>query len=54
MKECNVFNKGLCTGCTGLAEKDWIGADKCPTYQKYNVSGLDLCKKIIEGVQTKL
>ena len=54
MKDCSVFRKGLCTGCVGQAEKDWIGAEQCPTYQKYNVSGFDLCKKIIEGVQTRL
>ena len=34
MKECIVFKKNLCLGCTGLAEKDWAGAEKCPFYQK--------------------
>ena len=35
MKFCVVLNKGLCTGCTGLAEKDWCGPFKCPEYIKY-------------------
>lgn len=34
MKECIVFKKNLCLGCTGLAEKDWQGAEKCPFYKK--------------------
>jgi len=55
MKQCNVFNKGLCTGCVGLAEADWIGPERCSTYKQLsNISGLDLCKSILEGKQIKL
>lgn len=55
MKECSVFKRGLCTGCTGLAEKDWIGAQQCEIYKKYNnMSGLELCKKILEREQQKI
>jgi len=35
MKNCELVNLNLCTGCTGLAEKDWIGKEKCSYYQKY-------------------
>ena len=35
MKECIVFKKNLCLGCTGLAERDWVGADNCEIYKKY-------------------
>ena len=34
MKECSVFSRGLCTGCVGLAEKDWCGPAQCETYRK--------------------
>ncbi len=43
------IKKGLCLGC-GQAENN-INADNCE-YRKQ--SGLDLCKKIIEGVQMKI
>ena len=33
MKECSAFNKKLCLGCTGLAEKDWIGPEQCEIYK---------------------
>lgn len=50
MKQCSVFNKGLCLGCTGLAEKDWIGPEQCSRYKKLNnTSGLEICKKILKG-----
>jgi len=55
MKECEVFNKKLCLGCTGLAEKDWCGAEQCEIYQKYHsITGIELCKKIIDGIQEKI
>lgn len=55
MKDCAVFRKGLCTGCAGLAERDWIGPEQCSIYNKLNnISGEELCKKIIEGIQTKI
>ena len=55
LKDCEVINKNLCTGCTGVGEQDWIGKEACPTYKKYkNKSGLDICKEIIEVIQTKI
>lgn len=55
MKECSVFKKGLCLGCVGLAETDWCGAEQCETYKKFkNISGLEICKNILEGKQMKL
>lgn len=55
LKDCEVINKNLCTGCTGLGEQDWIGKEACPTYKKYkNKSGLDICKEIIEGIQMEI
>ena len=55
MKDCSVFRKGLCAGCVGLAERDWIGPEQCSTYKRLNnISGKELCKKIIEGIQTKI
>lgn len=57
MKECEMIQKNLCLGCTGLAEDDWIGKEQCKTYQELSkISGLDMCKKIIGGIsqcQTK-
>lgn len=49
MKCAEVIKKGLCLGC-GLAEQN-INADNCEYREK---SGLDICKKIIEGVQMKI
>lgn len=55
MKECSVFNKGLCLGCTGLAEERWCGPEQCSIYKKLNnMSGLEICKKILEGKQQKI
>lgn len=55
MKECEVFNKGFCSGCTGLAELDWCGPEQCERYRRLNnISGHELCKKIIEGIQIKI
>ena len=55
MKDFVVFRKGLCTGCAGLAERDWIGPAQCNTYKRLNnTSGLELCKKILEGEQQKI
>lgn len=55
MKECSIFNKGLCLGCTGLAEKDWAGAESCSIYKKLNnMSGIEICKKILKGEQQEL
>lgn len=55
MKECSVFKRGLCGGCTGLGEIDWIGPEQCETYKKLNnMSGLELCKHILKGEQQKI
>lgn len=55
MKQCSVFNKNMCLGCIGLAEPDWIGPEQCEIYKKLNnATGLEICKKIIEGVQQKI
>lgn len=44
-----VIKKGLCLGC-GLAEQN-INADNCKYREQ---SGLDLCKKILQGSQIKM
>lgn len=44
-----AIEKNLCLGCS-LAEQN-INADNCKYREQ---SGLDLCKKIIEGVQMKI
>lgn len=31
---CEVMLKGLCLGCIGLAEKDWVGKYQCEHYNK--------------------
>ena len=55
MKQCEMVQKNLCLGCTGLAEDDWIGKEQCKEYQRLSkMSDLDVCKKIIEGIQTKI
>ena len=46
--EQSIKNK-LCLGCN-LAEQN-INADNCEYREE---SGLDICKKIIEGVQMKI
>lgn len=52
LKDCEVFKKGMCTGCVGLSEKDWCGSEQCETYKKYkNKSGLDICKEILKGAE---
>ena len=39
----------------GLAEKDWCGPEQCEIYKRLNnMSNYELCKKIIEGMQTKI
>ena len=49
-KGCEMVEKNLCAGCTGLAEKDWVGKFKCPIYHELkDRSGLELCKKILRG-----
>ena len=44
-----AIEKGLCLGCS-LAEQN-INADNCEYREK---SGLDMCKKILEGEQMKI
>lgn len=44
-----AIEKGLCIGCN-LAEQN-INADNCEYREK---SGLEQCKKIIEGVQMRI
>lgn len=31
---CEVMINGLCLGCTGLFEKDWVGKYQCEQYKK--------------------
>ena len=31
---CEVMQKGLCLGCVGIAEKDWVGKYQCEFYKK--------------------
>lgn len=31
---CEIMLKGLCLGCTGLVERDWIGKYQCEFYKK--------------------
>lgn len=31
---CEMVAKGLCLGCTGLAEKDWAGKYSCSVYKE--------------------
>ena len=45
-----AIEKGLCLGCTRVEQKN-PNADNCEYREK---SGLDMCKKIIEGVQMKI
>lgn len=48
MNNCEMVEKGLCTGCVGLAEKDWVGKERCNTYKELrNIKGIDLCRKIL-------
>ena len=49
MKCAEALKKGLWIGC-GLAEQN-INADNCKYREQ---SGLDLCKKILEGEQMKI
>lgn len=50
-----LIKKELCLGCVGLAEKDWVGAKQCNTYKEFNnISGLDLCKRILRGEQIEI
>lgn len=43
-----------CLGCNLLELKYFKGKENCNNYTKANESGLDMCKKIIEGVQMKI
>ena len=45
-----AIEKGLCLGCARVEQKN-PNADNCEYREK---SGLDMCKKIIEGVQMKI
>lgn len=40
---CEMIEKGLCLGCTGLAEKDWVGKYKCSNY--YMLKSMEKQKK---------
>ena len=31
---CEMVELNLCTGCVGLAEKDWIGKEHCKYYKE--------------------
>lgn len=50
------LEKGCVLDVFGLAEKDWIGKEACPIYQKYkNIrSNFDIAKEIIEGIQMEI
>ena len=50
MKCSEAIIKNLCLGCMRLEQEDG-NADNCEYREK---SGLDMCKKIIEGVQMKI
>lgn len=51
MNNCEMIEKGLCTGCVGLAERDWIGKEKCEIYKDLKkIKGIDLCKEILRGI----
>ena len=39
MPSCEMVEKGLCVGCTGLAEKDWNGKENCEMYKKLKTEG---------------
>ena len=55
MKQCSVFNKGLCLGCTGLGEKEWAGPEQCSIYKKLNnTAGIEICRRILKGEQQKI
>lgn len=51
MKDCEVFRKGLCLGCVGLAEKDWCGAEYCQYYKQIKAKQKF---KTMEGQQEKI
>ena len=44
-----AIEKRICLGC-GRVESENPNAENC----KYKDNGLDICKKIIEGIQMKL
>ena len=33
--DCELIHFNLCLGCTGLAEKDWVGKYQCEHYKKW-------------------
>lgn len=43
-----------CMGCNLLELQFFKGKNECENYVKANDSGLDLCKKILQGSQIKL
>lgn len=43
-----------CMGCNLLELQFFRGKNECANYVKANDSGLDLCKKILQGSQIKL
>lgn len=50
LNNCEMIEEGLCTGCVGLAENDWIGKERCEIYRELkNIKGIDLCKGILGG-----
>lgn len=54
LKDCEIFRKNLCTGCTGLGEEYWCGPEQCEIYKKYkDKSGLEICKEIL-GIQERI
>lgn len=32
--DCEMVAKGLCLGCTGLVEYNWVGKYKCKIYNE--------------------
>ena len=53
-KNVKFLIKDYVVGCTGLAEKDWIGAEQCSHYKKLEgKDGLKVCKEIL-GIQERI
>ena len=45
---CEFWNIGVCAGCVGLGEDDWIGSEQCERYQKLkSMNQATLCKKLL-------
>lgn len=56
MNNCEMIEKGLCTGCVGLAERDWIGKEKCEIYKDLKkIKGITVkTQKGLEFINNKI